>query len=458
MIRLAPSVSNALVGDLGERDLLNRAQLLLQSIAITTDSTASAGAILVEGVLNPRNYPTNPANIIWNTISSQGAGGQPSFCQIALGGSINWGGTPITTATATVAGATTISTTARAFSVTTQTLTAIGNSGLVGYNRAIESGRSDFLITNSAYDAFLAATPITVGDAVAQGGLITSGTTIQSITRGYLSSSYTRIVMNVAATGSTSPSSSQSVSCTNQFTQIFNRAYNSTRSTLALRTTDIDSQNIIAGDTLTNATFLAGNRSVSSITRNSFKISGVQYSTVTMSAAAGSTSGVGSDQSLTVQVPQTAATYSSTNFLFFTNATWNSSGAGLNTRVAPAFTSFSGGTSVSAVTTRVLGSTTIVRVTFTQTLVTPVSAAGTVTFEFGDQQSALPGEQVFAFVANPGNTVDLDLSQLKELTTTAIGGRGTFPNGPDVLAINVIKITGTAIPVSIILRWSEAQA
>jgi hypothetical protein len=47
---------------------------------------------------------------------------------------------------------------------------------------------------------------------------------------------------------------------------------------------------------------------------------------------------------------------------------------------------------------------------------------------------------------------------LKELTTTAIGGRGTFPNGPDVLAINVYKVSGTAVPASIILRWGEAQA
>jgi hypothetical protein len=39
MIRLAPSVSNAIVGDLGERELLNRAQLLLQSIAITSDAS-----------------------------------------------------------------------------------------------------------------------------------------------------------------------------------------------------------------------------------------------------------------------------------------------------------------------------------------------------------------------------------------------------------------------------------
>jgi hypothetical protein len=47
---------------------------------------------------------------------------------------------------------------------------------------------------------------------------------------------------------------------------------------------------------------------------------------------------------------------------------------------------------------------------------------------------------------------------LKELTTTALGCRGTFPNGPDVLAINVYKVSGTAVPANIILRWSEAQA
>jgi hypothetical protein len=61
-------------------------------------------------------------------------------------------------------------------------------------------------------------------------------------------------------------------------------------------------------------------------------------------------------------------------------------------------------------------------------------------------------------VANPGETNRLDLDALKELTSTTIGGRGTFPNGPDVLAINVIKVTGTAVPGSIVLRWGEAQA
>jgi hypothetical protein len=47
---------------------------------------------------------------------------------------------------------------------------------------------------------------------------------------------------------------------------------------------------------------------------------------------------------------------------------------------------------------------------------------------------------------------------LKELTNTTLGGRGTFPNGPDVLAINIYKTAGADVLTNIILRWGEAQA
>ena len=80
-----------------------------------------------------------------------------------------------------------------------------------------------------------------------------------------------------------------------------------------------------------------------------------------------------------------------------------------------------------------------------------------MTFAFGAAY-ALPGEQVFSFVTNPGGTDSLSLDALKELTSTAIGGRGTFPNGPDVLAINIYKVAGTTTLANIIIRWGEAQA
>jgi len=65
---------------------------------------------------------------------------------------------------------------------------------------------------------------------------------------------------------------------------------------------------------------------------------------------------------------------------------------------------------------------------------------------------------VFSFIAAPGERATLDLAQLKELTNTPLGGRGTFPNGPDVLAINVYKVSGDAVVSNVILRWGEAQA
>ena len=96
-IRLAPSASNGLTGDLGVKELLNRAQLLLQSIDVTVGNSAvmdsvrtaysatsvieANSAILVQGVLNPSNY--YEASEVWTPLNSVGYGAQPSFTQIA---------------------------------------------------------------------------------------------------------------------------------------------------------------------------------------------------------------------------------------------------------------------------------------------------------------------------------------------------------------------------------------
>jgi len=87
-----------------------------------------------------------------------------------------------------------------------------------------------------------------------------------------------------------------------------------------------------------------------------------------------------------------------------------------------------------------------------------VTAAVTGAVTFSAPAYAQPGEQVFAFVAPLGTREVIDLSGLKELTSTAIGGRGTFPNGPDVLAINIYVTGGAATSANLILRWGEAQA
>ena len=85
--------------------------------------------------------------------------------------------------------------------------------------------------------------------------------------------------------------------------------------------------------------------------------------------------------------------------------------------------------------------------------------AQTITWSAGTV--AVPGEQVFAFAApttTTGSVNDrLDLIQLKELTGAPLGGDGMYPDGSDILAINVRLTTGTATG-HVLLRWSEAQA
>jgi len=72
--------------------------------------------------------------------------------------------------------------------------------------------------------------------------------------------------------------------------------------------------------------------------------------------------------------------------------------------------------------------------------------------------AATPGEQNFSTLGQPGGFSEIDLSNLKELTNSAIGGYSNYPDGPDVLAVVVKNLTATAASVNVNLFWSEAQA
>ena len=72
--------------------------------------------------------------------------------------------------------------------------------------------------------------------------------------------------------------------------------------------------------------------------------------------------------------------------------------------------------------------------------------------------AATPGEQIFGTLAPPGGLNEIDLTNLKELTNSAIGGYSNYPDGPDTLAIVVQNLTTSNARVSINLFWSEAQA
>lgn len=346
LIRLAPSVSNAIVGDLGDRELLNRAQLLLKGIEITSDT--GTGGIVIEGVLNPQNYPLDPSAISWGGLQGSSQGGQPSFAQIAPGGSVSWS----TGATQTLTPVTT-----QAY--LTGSITAV--TGPFGSN-STSNGAQYFPILTTDYLTYIAA-GLSVGDSITGTG-IPANSTITIIQPWY--SNFYIVYINNRFTTSNSG----------------------------------------------NSTFTVSKR----------------YPLV------------------------------NTSLVFFQKASWESGGATAGTEVSDAL--FSANTRVTLATLSSYFSTQYYRVTFSQTSSsTPITAGTTtITFKFGQPPFALPGEQVFSFISAPGTSSSLDLSELKELTASTLGGRGTFPNGPDVLAINVFKASGAAIPCNIILRWGEAQA
>jgi hypothetical protein len=92
-LRLSPSVSNGIVGDIGARDLLNRAQLLLQKLDVTCFNATAGGTLNVIGVLNPSGF--DATTFTWLPINSSAQGGQPSFTQYSTA----WSGGSYTTGT-----------------------------------------------------------------------------------------------------------------------------------------------------------------------------------------------------------------------------------------------------------------------------------------------------------------------------------------------------------------------
>jgi hypothetical protein len=92
MMRLAPSITNATTGDLGSKDVINRAQMLLQNMYINVADTSASlkPRFLLQAILNP----TNVLSANWTTLNQRfnvggsqagtnqtGGFNQPSFTQ-----------------------------------------------------------------------------------------------------------------------------------------------------------------------------------------------------------------------------------------------------------------------------------------------------------------------------------------------------------------------------------------
>jgi hypothetical protein len=608
LIRLAPSVSNAQVGDLGEKELINRAQLLLQAIEVTSD--AGAGGLVVEGILNPQNYPTDPTAITWSALNTSAAGGQPSFAQVAPGGSVSWSGGATTTnatatTTATLSGTATVPNNAlfttisgsntlyvtkdswdtlgatTGFAVDASetrfpsgtTITSIAENpspvattiGLITGNATIPpspnfktaAGVNFLYFTQASWTAlngqigtavystdFPAGTTVTnvTGPAVAAGQSYYTVTfsnnslVIHNPVRSTIATYYT-IVSGGTATIYFNPAQTYApyvvgevitvsgnagvpqvngtrtvTACTTQYVQFtgIGGNFNGSSTGSVVNNTSLNfasfsvtgqanvgstSMNFtqsswtalpvataVVGRLVNDPTKFASGTQISTI--SSLKtFNGVNYYTVTFNntlltaQSAGSSltfdyipyyvltlsKTASSNVNFGTTVPFTPSVLSAnSSFLYFTKASWetlvNTYNAGIGTTVADV-DKFPSGTSIQSISVlSAFAGTQYYRVNFTQSSVTTIAGGSNVTFQFGQPPYALPGETVFSFISTPGGSNSLDLSALKELTNTTLGGRGTYPNGPDVLAINVYKTSGTAVSSNIIIRWGEAQA
>lgn len=66
-------------------------------------------------------------------------------------------------------------------------------------------------------------------------------------------------------------------------------------------------------------------------------------------------------------------------------------------------------------------------------------------------------EVLFCFNGGTGDN-RFDLSGIRELQNSIVGGDGIYPNGPDTLLIVIRNLIATAATVDVSLRWKEAQA
>jgi hypothetical protein len=393
-IRLAPSVSNAIVGDLGVRDLINRAQLLLQTIEITAGGTTNTNsAIVIEAILNPSNYPTNVTNITWNSLNSQALQtGQPSFSQIASGTSVTFANTNTATPTTTIAypvGATAI-------------------------------GLSSISTVNVGDDAAFTTYPTAVLG-------LTKTTSVTNTTVTFTSASITTLA---------SPSTAN--------VQI-------TGLVMTVNTTPTNSGfvvgSVITGTGIAAGTYITAILTGSAITGGStFQVSVSQVvapssntitaTTYTINAAASSSNAI---------YPGMTLTGTNSGILIISQVSGTPAGNGAYNVFNPSSTYTGSYTAASGPV-----------IQLNQPLQATVPSGAVITLSRSTY--AVPGETVFSFISSPSNKDQLDLTPFKELTNTPIGGRGTFPNGPDVLFINAYLTQGAPVLANLVLRWGEAQA
>jgi hypothetical protein len=146
-IRLSPTASNGIVGDLGARELLNRAQLLLQKLDASI--SGSGTTLNVQGILNPTGFENS--TFPWLNINSSAQGSQPSFTQYCNYSNVSLNGGSYVAGT----GERIFSLVAQGGSVSTIDLSALKelSNTVIGGNRMFPDGPDTLMIIATALNA-----------------------------------------------------------------------------------------------------------------------------------------------------------------------------------------------------------------------------------------------------------------------------------------------------------------
>jgi hypothetical protein len=67
------------------------------------------------------------------------------------------------------------------------------------------------------------------------------------------------------------------------------------------------------------------------------------------------------------------------------------------------------------------------------------------------------GEILFRYLSSSGTNV-YDLSKIKEVQNSILGGDNTYPDGPEVIVFYITNNNSQSASIDLILRWTEAQA
>ena len=400
-IRLAPSVSNALPGDLGARELINRASFLLQTLESSAGSGAGNAALVIEGIINPSNMPAI-SNIQFASMNSvANPTGQPSFSQVAPGSSMvfanavnNFLNVPIY-----------IAANATSIPLTTNPANASSGSVLAGD------------------DIFFPSSTASLYGLTRVSNLITTTSVFTST----ISTSVTASITTGSISGTT------------------------------LTATTVGSGTISAGMVLTGTNVATGTYIVSSIgggtgSGSTWTVSISQTTPPTAITATATTATITftSGGALTAGATLTGGTIPSQTYIT-SQASGTTGGSGVYNLVNLAGTSIASGQNPTGAT--------YYGITINQVILAAVPlVSGGTALNFSRATYALPGETVFSYINAPANKDSLDLSLFKELTNTPIGGRGCYPNGCDILFINAYITQGSPINQNLVLRWGEAQA